>query len=544
LIRLACAVLLAALAGLAAAPLSAVATADGERKADLSVVAAFDKPAYTTEDTFRLDVTISNAGPAVATKVAVGYPTGNIRFDPPGWGDLAIYEGPGVRLEPGQSITVALTGAPNQFELADGALRIGFQVSDSSISEGTSDPNYADNQVSLEVPLTQAHGDFAGTVYADRNGDGVLSPGEGMSGISVGLSGGVPYGQYTTTTDVDGHFAFQGLPVGRYSRSAKLPPGWATPIVQFSIDSKKHDDVLMKAESLSNVLAVSVKFAKDSYSVREKAHLTVVLANSGSTDLTGIVSLCTGAGFGFEIEATPEGWGDLAEGANGITVAAHETRTLDVWSVVPDGAASWGFVGAACFFHSANQPDDDPAGFVMARVPGGTGAVGGRLVYDRDSDGKFDGDGVANTKIVLLDSLTHAVTARAVTDADGHFSFRDVPAFNYDVSVVGPWKIVGGADFGLQVIAGTEQPDKAEILVVPGAEQPDPDAPPAPAPPAEIPPQADAAPSTLRLANTGAAVTPLIVWGSGLVVVGFVLVLWRLPGFRPGNRRPGAVDRR
>lgn len=513
MIRLACATLLTALATVT---LSTAATADPGGTADLSVEAAFDKTAYTTDDTYRLDITVHNAGPDPATKVVFGMPSGNARFDPPGWGDFDLSD-KGVRIEPGQSVALSLTGRPNQFQLQDGAIRIGLTVID-FVAGGTADPDATNNQLSLEIPLTQAFGDYTGTIYADRNGDGVMNSGEALSGVTVALTGGLPYAGHSATTDSDGHFAFRRIPVGEYTRSIQLPPGWSIPVAGILIiDSKEHGDVLLKATpNLGTVLTASVTFTKETYSAGDQAHLTVVLTNSGSLDITEITALCTGAGFGFEIDSAAPGWGDLAYQGPGVTVAAHETRTLDVWSTVPDGAFTWGFVGAACLFSTPSQVGNEVMAQDRARVPGGIGSVGGQLIYDRNGDGTFDGDGVPGTKVVLLDEETTTVTARAITDANGHFSFRDVPAFGYKVVVVGPWKIVDGADFSLQVLAGGNQQDKAEILVIPGANQPDPDTPPTSTPQADTPPSA----TTLQLATTGTDVDTLILLGSILIILG------------------------
>jgi hypothetical protein len=137
--------------------------------------------------------------------------------------------------------------------------------------------------------------------------------------------------------------------------------------------------------------------------------------------------------------------------------------------------------------------------------------------------------------VVLTEPGTGAPVARAMTDASGHFAFGDVPAGEYDVVVVGPWKITSCACVGS--LAGQDT-DDYEVHVVPGAVQPDPDAPPEdplddPDGAAPQPPGADVVTAT-RLATTGTGLFVQLAGGLILLVVGAGL---RLVGRRRRPRR-------
>jgi hypothetical protein len=126
---------------------------------------------------------------------------------------------------------------------------------------------------------------------------------------------------------------------------------------------------------------------------------------------------------------------------------------------------------------------------------------------------------VADTKVVLIDEQTGRVAARAVTDARGHFVFRNVPANQYEFRVIGPWKI---AEFPSYYVLAGEASDDNFVLVIPGALQPDPDAPPGSDP---LPQAGVAPPAAGRLATTGATVIELAIVGLVALAMGLSMVL-------------------
>jgi hypothetical protein len=69
---------------------------------------------------------------------------------------------------------------------------------------------------------------LVGAVFADADGDGFYSPGEGLAGVSVSVAG--PGGPFTTTTSAAGGYQLQ-LPAGTYTVTFS-GGGLASPVVQ------------------------------------------------------------------------------------------------------------------------------------------------------------------------------------------------------------------------------------------------------------------------------------------------------------------------
>ncbi len=87
--------------------------------------------------------------------------------------------------------------------------------------------NFGENRTAgaiMEFDLTPRHASIAGTVYHDRNNNGIQEPGElGISGVTIELLN--ENGQVLTThlTDANGDYRFDGLPASRYSVRENQP---------------------------------------------------------------------------------------------------------------------------------------------------------------------------------------------------------------------------------------------------------------------------------------------------------------------------------
>jgi hypothetical protein len=93
---------------------------------------------------------------------------------------------------------------------------------------------------------------------------------------------------------------------------------------------------------------------------------------------------------------------------------------------------------------------------------------------------------VPNVKLVLLDPDTDQPVARTTTDANGEFTFPDLPVGEYTPVVVGPWEVVRTRSGPLfEAVRGAQHPQL--VTVVPGPEVEDPDtASPGPADPGGV----------------------------------------------------------
>ncbi|MFI9816327.1 carboxypeptidase-like regulatory domain-containing protein [Saccharothrix variisporea] len=146
------------------------------------------------------------------------------------------------------------------------------------------------------------------------------------------------------------------------------------------------------------------------------------------------------------------------------------------------------------------------------QVPGG---IAPRVVgyLGRPKDKPLSGwprsDAVPGVEVFLRDQATGAVVARAVTEANGTFTFRDVPAGTYEFGVGGPWRLLSAPV--LVVRAGEDGPVPMPHFVY---------VEPVPAPPGA---GGGAAPRE-ELAATGAGVGLLALLGVLALVAGGVLV--------------------
>lgn len=493
-------------------------SAQDNLRPNLKVSAAFEKPAYNAGDAMRTRLTVTNIGAGAAEGVRASPGGLQPAFPITTMGELD-YQGPGVRIE---------AGATRVFEFEGTDWRPqGISIFSGWVQAAGYDLNSGNNQILAMARLNATRAGYSGVLYGDLDDDGTVDPGEAFRGTPIDLSGGAPYGVYRATTNERGEFSFPDIPTGRYIARYHIPDGWRI---------SSNEVVLREGAGPVEVRAVrptviplepAIAFTKDTYAAGEKVHLTITLTNRGTTDLTGITTFCSGPGNGHELYSGGPGWGVIGdERGPGVTVRAGRTETFDVWDVIPESAYEWGYVTVFCDFGAPPDHTDGPSAHAKAKVPGGIGNAGGMLVYDRNNDHKDEGDGIADTKIVLLDEDTGGVAARAVTDANGHFMFNDVPAGHYEVLVVGPWKIVECWCWG--VFAGRTY-DDFQVAVVPGAVQRDPDAPPPPAPSGdESPPIEQAAIiATTALAATGVSVVGLVVGALIMLAAGCGLVLIR-----------------
>jgi LPXTG-motif cell wall-anchored protein len=483
---------------------------------NLVVSADFDKPAYNSGDTVRVKVTVSNVGEVAAEGVRAreNFHDPMMRYEGNPFGEFNTE--PGVLMAPGAVRTFDVVG--NIWETGAGVVlfTVVFTGSNGDIS-------YRNNEVRVTAPVATTRSRYAGTIYGDRNANNILDPGEELSRAEIELAGDGDRGVYRQRTDAHGRFDFGEIPTGRYLPLYRIPGGWVHHREYIIVGNADQSNVLIRAtRPISETLSASIAFLKNTYASGEVAHLVVTLTNTGSRDLTGITATCRDAlSTDNEISSDDPGWGVLAENGTGATVNHGETRTFSVSSVVPEAAFGSGIVVANCRFGIGpfTFPQERVTARAVARVPGGIGTAEGLLVYDRNSDENYEGDGVAHTKLILVDPLTGNTVAGTTTAEDGRYLFQDVPANEYELRVLGPWKVLDGS---IAVTHG--HTTWTQVHVVPGPLPPDPNA--SPQPPQ---PQGGVAPEpqTKRLAKTGANVIGLSIWGISALLIGLALLFVR-----------------
>ncbi|WP_244211132.1 SdrD B-like domain-containing protein [Amycolatopsis kentuckyensis] len=389
-------------------------------RAQVAVSLVFDKDSYRTDEDIRFTVKLTNTGATTAaglTMYQMVVDSTDVQVLYGGWGQLQ--DKPGVTLEPGKSFELAVSGKVRDLEATTATVR-GILFDESGNSAGS--------QFGFTVPVTKAAGHATGTVYGDKNGNGVLDAGEQLAGTKVTLRYVHGSGTYTATTGPDGKFALD-LPAAEYYLGGEVIDGWLFSWRTVRIGSDT-DLLLRGAPPLNGALKATMAFTQDTYKVGDLAHVTVTLSNSGPIPLTGIVAACNRVGSGFVLSGRGPGWGDLA--ADGVTIAPGQTRTFDVSETVPQAAFNRGYVLAACDF---GYPEVDTENHAEAQdraaVPGAKGTVVG--------DVKQGEQGVAGVKVVLVSDQHCPVTGEQTTDAKGHFEFHDVvPGPEYRLYLLPP----------------------------------------------------------------------------------------------------------
>lgn len=444
---------------------------------NLVLEASFDKTSYDVGDPVRATIKITNEGVGWGTELDFlpEWHESTLGYDLAQWGDLypfatGHYPFPTspsrLRLWPGQTHVVELTGTAPQWS-REGKVRL----------KGTIRGGYSNQQLTLDLVADVTHqtGDAVVVVFGDTNGNGTPDAGEELPDLQVGIEGGLPATWRSGTTDATGRFRVEDVPAGQY-RVTTWVDDWVPAFDDYDVfvvtggAETVHEAPLVRP--LGDALVAGLAFDRPSYQPTDQPKLTVSLTNNTGADLT-VHAQCGSTAWPYQVDNGPE-WGPLAEGGPGVPLAAGATWTYTVNVVVPEDAADYGLVGAACDFGPRESDGRLWAGSVRAeakaRVPGATWTTTGRVEVYGESPQRV----VPNVKLVLLDPDTGAPVARTTTGEDGSFVFPDLPVGEYTPVVVGPWKVVWYEMVpGFHVIR--DNPYPVVLFVEPGPEVADPD---------------------------------------------------------------------
>ncbi|MBS2021561.1 MAG: carboxypeptidase regulatory-like domain-containing protein, partial [Deltaproteobacteria bacterium] len=224
------------------------------------------------------------------------------------------------------------------------------------------------------------HGSITGTAkFAGESGD--------QSGTAITLAGATPG---ATTTDASGNYSFTGLAAGTYFVTAA------------------------SADSIEHAVFVEVDVTKDKASTASALTLTGAGSISGTVTLHGLTDH-TGT------TASAVGGGSVTTGADGtFTLRGVKAGATNV-VLAHDGWTS------AIVPVTVQRGKTADAGTTDLTGLSGSGAVHGKVV-DASSAG------VANVTAMLSGPATVIRT----TDANGNYSFTQLPAGTYQVNIGGP----------------------------------------------------------------------------------------------------------
>jgi LPXTG-motif cell wall-anchored protein len=499
---------------------------------ELDVSAEFDKPSYLSGDLITVKFRIKNVG----TDKIVGLNAANrfdlpneLQFDPRQWGELSIR--PGVTVEPGATHEAVLSGHTRNADSS--AVTLTGNVFD--------ERGFSVKEFAFSAPVTKRVGQVAGIVFGDKNGNGTFDTGEELSGTPVNLSYVHNTQQkFSAKSDNTGHFDFGQIPSASYFIGGEVVDNWLFPFDIIDVDeSGDNSDLRVRgAPPLNGALHATMKFTKDTYKPGELAHVTVTLANSGTTPLVGIVAACNRGGFGSSLSGDGPGWADLAFFSDGVTIAPGQTLKLDVTEAVPDASLEVGHVNVGCDFgYREVDIENHASADDEAKVPGGIATIVGEVQNFPNGHGNGQqGEGVGGVRLVLVDERDCPVVGETTSDDKGHFEFHNLaPGPNYRLFILPPagWKAKFDNPTRLDVRGGSTpstvfiEVDRGEgqLPTVPTQPSACTTGTTTPAPPTTTEP-APQGRSSSGLASTGASVVGLSLLGALVLLVGagFVVV--------------------
>jgi hypothetical protein len=507
---------------------------------DLKLTASVEPGTYVIGQDIPINVTVTNAGEGVATKVlgnTYEVDGSGISSSADGWREFTDFQ-PGNPL-PASGGTIQ-PGAAEKFVLLAKASKPGEVNPRLWIVVDTSDElTRGDNGIVLTVPVLppSVKGAIGGVVYGDANDNNVSDPGEGVQGVEITLN--LNDGDTRSArTDHGGRFDFQDLPAMRYTLSvpSEEVEGWiigdAGSVLVDGTD-KSHNVTVRAERPLSTVLNVAAKFGAKTYKTGDVATASITLTNRGTKRLSGIKAECER----YEADALLGGIGDrehfgeLAYDGSGATLAAGETRVFEVRGDVLPGAQNEGLIYLACSFGADDRYIAGfPKVFEYAKVPGRAGDLGGVVYQDfNGNDAVDDGEAIPNVRFGLSEWGKDAVVVKTTTDSHGVAQFIRLPRGWYAPVVYGPWKLVNPAE---RLINPLRQIDYFTIKVVPGPDNPEsagtPSATPDPVPAAGDGGSASASDSDSRsgLASTGVEVFGPVAGGTAAVLTGILALLY------------------
>ena len=277
-------------------------------------------------------------------------------------------------------------------------------------------------------------GTITGTKFLDTNGNGVRDTGEpGLAGITITRTAGLndpADANLSVVTDAEGNFTFANVPFGNFTLSETVPTGFAqtapaspgTISAPINFANRTSSGNLFGNRPLTATIS-GVKFNDvNGNGIRDTGEpglqgVTINLAGasataSTTTDASGNFTFSNLSPGNYVVsEVVPNGFHQTAPAAPGTFAVTLTTGQI---------------VGSLVFGNQAVVAGSD------------TASISGRKILDLNADGVFNGTdrGFEGIVFELRDAAGNVRTT--TSDAQGNFTFSNLPAGTYVLSEVLP----------------------------------------------------------------------------------------------------------
>jgi len=310
------------------------------------------------------------------------------------------------------------------------------------------------------LPIT-----LSGTVFEDRNGNNAQESGDpGIGGVSLTLYTlqGAQYvaTSFTTTTDANGHYAFNGLEPGTYRVAETQPSGYLSIGAKAGTVDGQTRGLVTDVDTLSDItLEGGDDSLRNDFAEARPASLSGYVYVDGNNNGVKDSAEAPIAGVKLSLldaDGNPAGV-TVTTDANGYySFTGLKPGTYGVTEVQPDGYYD-GLDAAGTAGGTAHNPGDSITGAVLVSGTQGLhydfgelrpASLSGHVYADDNMNGVKDSGEtpIAGVKLALLDADGNPTGATTTTDASGFYSFTNLKPGTYGVSETQPVDYFDGLD--------------------------------------------------------------------------------------------------
>jgi SdrD B-like domain len=278
-------------------------------------------------------------------------------------------------------------------------------------------------------------GTITGTKFLDTNANGVRDPGEpGQSGVTITRTATLndPAGaNLSVVTDAQGNFTFANVPFGNLTLSETVPSGFAqtappspgTISAAINFANRTSSGNLFGNRALTGMVSGTKFNDVNGNGVRDSGEAGLAGVTIRATDASGTATTAvTDASGNFSITGLAAGAYVVSEVVpNGFTQTAPAAPGTFAVTLTTGQA-----VGNLLFGNRASTGPSD------------TASISGRKILDLNADGVFNGTDRGFEGIVFVLTDANGNTRQTTSDAQGNFTFSNLPAGTYVLSEVLP----------------------------------------------------------------------------------------------------------